>query len=70
MAATMTGSNCGAEYAAHCDASAEPWPACVPLGHSLGTEAPPGQKKPEGHMLQLDCVWLEQSDEYDPAAHA
>ena len=31
---------------------------------------PPGQKKPEGHTLQLDCAWFEQLDEYDPAAHA
>jgi hypothetical protein len=32
-------------------------------------QTPHGQKKPEGHT-QLDCVWFEQSDEYDPAAQA
>ena len=34
-----------------------------------GWIAPSGQKNPEGQTVQLDCVWLEQSDEYDPAAH-
>ncbi len=69
-AATTEGGNGGAEIAAHCDASVLPWPACVPLGHLLGSEAPTGQKKLKGHTLQLDCAGFEQSDEYVPAAHA
>ncbi len=69
-AATTAGGNGGAEIAAHCDASALPSPACVPLGHLLGSAAPTGQKKLKGQTLQLDCVRFEQSDEYVPAAHA
>ena len=70
MAIRVAAVSTRSDFAMHADASVALSAACVPLGHSLGSEAPTGQKKPEGQMRQLDCVWLEQLDEYDPAAQA
>ena len=53
-----------------CATSVEPSPDCVPAGHGVGCEDPSGQKKPGGHMVQLDNAWSEQMDEYVPAAQA